>query len=36
MIDPVRISDDLIKNLHESGKVKFIDRYELKYIQKFS
>ena len=36
MIDPDRISDDLIKNLHESGKVKFIDRYELKYIQKFS
>jgi hypothetical protein len=36
MVDPVRISDDLIKDLHESGRLKFTDRYELKFIEKFN
>ena len=35
IIDPKRISNDVIRELYELGYLKFIDRYEKKYQEKF-
>jgi hypothetical protein len=35
IIDPIRLKDVDIKNLYNLGLVKFTDRYELKYQEKF-
>jgi len=35
LVDPIKLTDDIIKGLYDLGFIKFIDRYEEKYKEKF-
>ena len=35
MVEAVRLEDDQILNLYKDGKIKFLDRYEKKFKEKY-